>query len=78
MIFTLKELKLSDKELKVNIPTKGETVTHNQFMKIVEDMQKKMKMNMKNLIKKNMKIRYSILMTKNNNLNILKCLKNMI
>lgn len=43
MIFTLKELKLSDKELKVNIPTKGETVTHNQFMKIVEDMQKKMK-----------------------------------
>lgn len=43
MIFTLKELKLSDKELKVSIPTKGETVTHNQFMKIVEDMQKKMK-----------------------------------
>ena len=43
MIFTLKELNISEKELKVTIPTKGEIVTQKEFMKIMEDLQKKMK-----------------------------------
>ncbi len=43
MIFTLKDLNISEKDLKVALPTKGEVVTQNQFMKIMEDLQKKMK-----------------------------------
>jgi len=42
MIYTLKDLKISDKDLKIALPTKGEVVTQDQFMKIVMDIQKKM------------------------------------
>lgn len=42
MIYTLKDLKISDKELKIALPTKGEVVTQDQFVKIMLDMQKKM------------------------------------
>ncbi|WP_282629797.1 GLPGLI family protein [Empedobacter sedimenti] len=41
MIYTLKELKISEKELKIALPTKGEVVTQDQFMKIMTDLQKK-------------------------------------
>ncbi|WP_313373664.1 GLPGLI family protein [Chishuiella sp.] len=41
MIITLKELNISDKELKVTLPTKGQVVTTEEFMKIVKEMQKK-------------------------------------
>jgi len=42
LIYTLKDLKISEKELKIALPTKGEVVTQDQFMKIVMDIQKKM------------------------------------
>ncbi|WP_313383584.1 GLPGLI family protein [Chishuiella sp.] len=41
MIITLKELNISDKELKVTLPTKGQVVTTEEFMKIMKEMQKK-------------------------------------
>ena len=42
MIFTLKELKILDKELKVSIPTKGTLVTEKEFMEEVKKFQEKM------------------------------------
>ncbi len=41
MITTLKELNISEKEIKVTLPKKGQVVTQKQFMEIVEEMQKK-------------------------------------
>jgi GLPGLI family protein len=41
LIYTLKDLKISDKELKVTLPTKGQIVTQDEFMKIMQDFQKK-------------------------------------
>jgi len=41
MIVTLKELNISDKDLKITLPTKGQVVTTEEFMKVVTDMQKK-------------------------------------
>ena len=43
MIFTLKELKISDKELKVNLPTKGVLVTEKEFMLEAIKFQEKIK-----------------------------------
>ncbi|GGF04409.1 GLPGLI family protein [Chishuiella changwenlii] len=40
-IVTLKDLKISDKDLKITLPTKGQVVTTEEFMKVVTDMQKK-------------------------------------
>lgn len=40
-IVTLKELKISEKEVKISLPTKGQVVTTEEFMKVVTDMQKK-------------------------------------
>lgn len=41
MIYTLKDLKISDKDLKIALPTKGEVVTQDEFMKVVLEIQKK-------------------------------------
>lgn len=43
MTYTLKELNISDKELKVTLPTKGEVMTEKQYLAFVQDFQKKMK-----------------------------------
>lgn len=40
-IVTLKDLKISEKELKITLPTKGQVVTTEEFMKVIADMQKK-------------------------------------
>jgi len=42
MIYTLKDLKISDKELKVTLPTKGEVMNEKQYIQFVQDFQKKM------------------------------------
>jgi len=39
MIFTLKEIKISDKELKINLPTKGTVVSEKEFMVEVKKLQ---------------------------------------
>lgn len=41
LIYTLKELNISDKELKVTLPTKGQIVTQDEFMKIMKEFQQK-------------------------------------
>ncbi|QTV04545.1 GLPGLI family protein [Faecalibacter bovis] len=43
MIFTLKELKISDKELKVSLPTKGKVVTEKEFMEEMKKLQEQYK-----------------------------------
>lgn len=43
MIFTLKDLKISDKELKINLPTKGTVVTEAQFMEEMKKLQEQYK-----------------------------------
>ncbi|MBF0597508.1 GLPGLI family protein [Faecalibacter rhinopitheci] len=43
MIFTLKELKISDKELKVNLPTKGTLVSEKEFMEEMLKLQAQFK-----------------------------------
>ena len=43
MIYTLKELNISDKELKVTLPNKGEVVTQDGFMKAMKELQEKYK-----------------------------------
>ncbi len=43
MIFTLKELNISDKELKVTLPTKGDVMTEKEYIQFTLDFQKKMK-----------------------------------
>lgn len=42
LIYTLKDLKISDKELKVTLPTKGEVMNEKQYIQFVQDFQKKM------------------------------------
>ena len=43
MIFTLKELKILDKELTVTLPTKGTVVTEKEFMVEVQKLQEQIK-----------------------------------
>lgn len=43
VIYTLKDLKISDKELKVTLPTKGDVMTQDGFTKAMKELQEKYK-----------------------------------
>lgn len=43
LIYMLKDIKISDKNLKFSIPSKGEVMSQNQYLDFVKDLQHKMK-----------------------------------